>query len=45
MILSFLLQNYEIKPLAERPKPLWIGQTIIPPLGVKIDIKRRPGTV
>ncbi len=45
MILAYLVQNYEIRPLAERPKPLWIGQTIIPPLDVKIEVRRRKGTV
>ncbi|KAK3384415.1 cytochrome P450 [Lasiosphaeria ovina] len=45
MILAYLLENYDIKPLAERPKPLWIGQTIIPPVDVKIEIRRRKGTV
>jgi len=45
MILAFLLQNYELKPMKERPQPMWIGQTIIPPLDVKIEIRRRKGTV
>ncbi|KAK3381511.1 cytochrome P450 [Podospora didyma] len=44
MILAYLLQNYEIKPIAERPKPLWIGQTIIPPVQVNIEIRRRKGS-
>lgn len=45
MILAYLTLNYEIKHLAERPQPMWIGQTIVPPLDVKIEIKRRKGTV
>ena len=45
MILAYLTQNYEIKHLEERPKPMWIGQTIVPPLDAKIEIKRRKGTV
>ncbi len=45
MVLAFLFQNYDIKPLAERPKPMWIGQTIIPPLDIKIEVRRRKNTV
>jgi hypothetical protein len=45
MILAYLVNNYELEPIAERPKPLWIGQTIIPPLQVKIRVKRRQGTL
>lgn len=45
MILAYLSQNYEFKPLAERPKPQWIGQTIIPPLQAMVEVRRRPGTV
>lgn len=45
MILAYLTQNYEIKSLKERPQPMWIGQTIVPPLDVKIEVRRRPGTV
>ncbi|CAK7231098.1 hypothetical protein SBRCBS47491_007815 [Sporothrix bragantina] len=41
MILAYFLTNYDIKPLDERPKSLWIGQTIIPPLDVKVEVKRR----
>ncbi|TPX10128.1 uncharacterized protein E0L32_001325 [Thyridium curvatum] len=45
MIMAYLLNNYEIEPLATRPQPQWIGQTIIPPLDVKIRIRRRKATV
>ncbi|KAL2020412.1 hypothetical protein VTK56DRAFT_8455 [Thermocarpiscus australiensis] len=45
VILAYLLQNYEIKPLAERPQPMWIGGTIIPPVQVRIEVRRRKGTV
>lgn len=41
MILAHLLTNYDIKPLETRPKNLWIGQTIIPPLEVKVEVRRR----
>lgn len=45
MILAYLVQNYEIKPLAERPKTMWMGANIIPPVQAKIEVKRRKGTV
>ncbi|KAK3984594.1 Ent-kaurene oxidase [Cladorrhinum sp. PSN332] len=41
MILAYLLNNFEIKPVAERPKPMWLGQTIIPPVQANIEVKRR----
>lgn len=45
IILAYLLQNYEIKPLPERPKAMWFGGNIIPPVQVKIEVRRRKGTV
>ncbi|KAB5566686.1 cytochrome P450 [Coniochaeta sp. 2T2.1] len=44
MVLAYLLNNYEIKPIAERPKPQWLGQTIIPALQAKIVARRRKAT-
>ncbi|KAK4127251.1 cytochrome P450 [Parathielavia appendiculata] len=45
MILAYLLRNYEIKSLPERPKGMWLGSTIIPPVQVKIEIRRRKGAL
>ena len=45
MILAYLLQNYEIKPLPEKPKSMWFGGNIIPPVQVRIEVRRRKGTV
>lgn len=45
ILLAFLLNNYDIKPLSEKPKCSWLGQTIIPPLDVKIQVRRRKETV
>lgn len=45
MITAYLLTNYEIKPIKDRPKPMWIGNTIIPPIQATIEIRRRKGTV
>ncbi|KAK5653359.1 hypothetical protein OQA88_9051 [Cercophora sp. LCS_1] len=41
MILTYLVRNYEIKPIKERPKPMWIGQTVIPPVQATMEIRRR----
>ncbi|KAK3316217.1 cytochrome P450 [Apodospora peruviana] len=41
MIMAYLLENYEIKPIVERPKPMWIGETIVPPLDAVVEIRRR----
>jgi len=45
MILAYLAQNYEFKPIVERPKPFWVGQTIIPPVQAMVEVRRREGTV
>ncbi|KAI1412071.1 cytochrome P450 [Hypoxylon sp. FL1857] len=45
MILAYLLQNWEIRPLQERPKSTWIGQAIIPPFETNIEVKRRKNSV
>lgn len=45
MILAYFLQNYEVKPLAEKPKSMWLGVNAIPPVQAKIEIRRRKGTV
>lgn len=44
MTMSYLLNNYEIEPLSEKPKSAWMGQLIIPPVDVKIRLRRRKGT-
>ncbi|KAM0256202.1 hypothetical protein ACHAPA_012249 [Fusarium lateritium] len=41
IILAYMTQRYHIKPLEARPKPQWIGQTIIPPLKTMMEVKRR----
>ncbi|CAK7268116.1 hypothetical protein SEPCBS119000_002897 [Sporothrix epigloea] len=41
MVLAYLLTNYDIKPLEKRPKTMWVGQTIIPPLDVKVEVRRK----
>jgi hypothetical protein len=41
MVIGYILMNYDIEPLAERPLNSIIGQTIMPPLKVKIRVRRR----
>ncbi|EAQ85066.1 hypothetical protein CHGG_09080 [Chaetomium globosum CBS 148.51] len=45
MVLAYLLQNYDFKPLAEKPKSMWLGSNVIPPVQTKIEIRRRKGTI
>lgn len=36
-----LLLNYDFKMLETRPQPEWFGATIIPPLDVCIEVRRK----
>lgn len=45
MILAYLVNNYDIKPLAEKPKTMWLGPNMIPPVQAKIEVRRRKVTV
>ncbi|TDZ16937.1 Cytochrome P450 monooxygenase gloP [Colletotrichum orbiculare MAFF 240422] len=45
MVVANLLLNYDLKPLAERPKPKWIGVTVVPPVEAQIQVKRRKRSV
>ncbi|KAF4459245.1 cytochrome P450 [Fusarium albosuccineum] len=41
LIMAAFLLNYDIKMIDQRPKPQWIGATIIPPLDACIEIRRK----
>ncbi|KAF5012048.1 hypothetical protein FDECE_1869 [Fusarium decemcellulare] len=41
LIMAAFLLNYDIKMIDDRPKPQWIGATIIPPLDACIEIRRK----
>ena len=41
MLVAYLISNYDIKEMPERPKNVWIVDTPIPPRNAKIEIKRR----
>jgi cytochrome P450 len=38
LLLAYIVLNYDIKPLERRPKALWIGDAVIPPLKTKICV-------
>lgn len=44
LMLSFILQNYDIEPLEERPANKWVHDVAIPP-EIKLRVRRREGTV
>ncbi|KAE8377155.1 cytochrome P450 [Aspergillus bertholletiae] len=41
LIIGYILMNYDIEPLDQRPVNSIVGQTIIPQLNVKIRLRRR----
>lgn len=43
-MLAYLLMNYDIKPLEERPPCNWIGKTMVPPTASTMEIRRKQGT-
>ena len=45
MILAYLVQNYEIKALPEKPKVMWLGTNVIPPVQTTIEVRRRKAAV
>jgi hypothetical protein len=45
MVLTYLLLNYDIKHIPDRPQAQWVGTTIIPPLAATIEVRRRKATV
>jgi len=41
MILAHLFANYELQRIEKRPEPIWLGATIVPPLGATIKVRRK----
>jgi cytochrome P450 len=41
MALAYLLLNYDVKRLPERPKIRWIGPQFLPPMDACIEVRRR----
>lgn len=44
MVFANLLLNYDIKPIAERPKTEWLGSVALPPMKATIEVRRRKTT-
>ncbi|KAG8162889.1 hypothetical protein KVR01_007367 [Diaporthe batatas] len=44
MLVAYLLLNYDLKPLDERPPPSCIGRTMIPPTKATMELRRKAGT-
>ncbi|KAL1961582.1 hypothetical protein VTN77DRAFT_1434 [Rasamsonia byssochlamydoides] len=40
LLLAYIVLNYDIRPLERRPKNVWIGDAVIPPLATKICASR-----
>ncbi|KAF2859821.1 putative P450 monooxygenase [Piedraia hortae CBS 480.64] len=45
MLLAYVLMNYEIQPLPERPPNQWLGTALVPPTKAKINVRRRKDAV
>jgi cytochrome P450 len=43
LLLAYVVLNYDIEPLAERPTGRWIGNAILPPMKATIKVRRRQG--
>ncbi|KAL9099371.1 MAG: hypothetical protein Q9163_005119 [Psora crenata] len=45
MMLSYLLLNYDVEPLASRPPNLWFGTSSVPPTKATIRVRRKEGSI
>lgn len=41
VVLNYVLMNYEVQPLEERPENIWIEYNVIPSPPAKLSVKRR----
>ena len=41
LLIAYMVLNYEIKPLAVRPKNIWLADTVLPPMKATIQVRRR----
>jgi cytochrome P450 len=41
LMIAAMVKDYDIEPLAARPKNKWLLDTIMPPAGAKIRVRRR----
>lgn len=45
LLLAYMVMNYEIEPLAQRPEGQWFATTILPPMTATIKVRRRKADV
>lgn len=45
MIIAYVLMNYDVEMLKERPSNFWFGSVILPPTKAKLRLKRRARSV
>lgn len=38
---AYVLMNYDLKPLKERPMGSWAGKTLVPPTAATMEIRKR----
>jgi len=41
MMLAYILNTYDIEPVPERPKNIWVGSNILPPMAAKVRVRRK----
>ncbi|KAF2755100.1 cytochrome P450 [Pseudovirgaria hyperparasitica] len=45
MMFAYMVMNYDIEPLPQRPDNVWIGYNVLPPMKATIRVKRKTDTV
>ena len=41
LLLAYMVLNYDIEPLAERPQGIMVGENSFPPMKASIKVRRR----
>ena len=44
LMVAYMVLHYDIKPISEKPKGQWFGETVLPPLKAKLSMRRRKST-
>ncbi|KAI9710005.1 MAG: hypothetical protein M1820_003083 [Bogoriella megaspora] len=44
MMFAYMLINYDIQYVPERPQDVWLGQMVLPDMKAQIQVRRRPGS-
>lgn len=45
MLLAYMVMNYDVEHLPQRPANTWFGSFVSPPTKAAIRVRRREGTV